>query len=211
MIRRITLTLMMVVLVVPSALIGQNIRQSYSGKLGFYAPGDGLNNGLMIGADGITEFLRFDFSLNLTADLYFKQSFNFFKDPKPEILRQQIVLLPIHAGAAYKIVDVDDAESRIYVELVRDTICIFTESIIAVIPAACWVVPSRSRSPGTAEISSPSCSQGFSSGRYLWNRNGTLLQETRTLWELTRSSSIRRDSALPWDFSTDRHHAVNPQ
>lgn len=115
MTKTIILTMLTLMAFVPSALIGQNIRQSYSGKLGFYAPGDGLNNGLMIGADGITEFLRFDFSLNLTADLYFKQSFNFFKDPKPEILRQQIVLIPIHAGAAYKIFDVADAESRGYV------------------------------------------------------------------------------------------------
>lgn len=92
----------------------QNIRQTYSGKFGFYAPGEGLGNGLMLGVDGITEFLRYDFSLNLTADVYLKQSFNFFKDPKPEIVRQQIVLIPIHAGAAYKVLDVPDAESRIY-------------------------------------------------------------------------------------------------
>lgn len=108
------LILAMTGLLTVPAVQGQNIRQSYSGKFGFYAPGDGLNNGLMIGVDGITEFLHYDFSLNLTADAYLKQSFNFFQDPKPEIVRQQILLIPIHAGAAYKVLDIPDAESRVY-------------------------------------------------------------------------------------------------
>jgi hypothetical protein len=93
----------------------QNTRQAYSGKIGFYSPGDGLNNGLMIGADGITEFLHYDFFLNLSADLYLKQSFNFFKDPKPDIVQQQIILIPISVGGAYQLFNVPDADSRGYV------------------------------------------------------------------------------------------------
>lgn len=97
-----------------TTVLGQNTRQAYSGKFGLYSGSDGLNNGLMIGADGITEFLRYDFFLNLGAELYLKQTFNFFKDPKPEILQQQIVLLPLSGGGAYKIFDVADADSRGY-------------------------------------------------------------------------------------------------
>ncbi len=92
----------------------QNIHQQYSGKIGFYNPDKGLNNGLMIGADGITEFLHYDFFLNLSADLYFKQSFNFYNDPKPDIVQHQVILIPIGAGGAYKLLDVADADSRIY-------------------------------------------------------------------------------------------------
>lgn len=98
-----------------SVLHAQNTRQAYSGKFGLYSGSDGLNNGLMIGADGITEFLRYDFFLNLGAELYLKQTFNFFKDPKPEILQQQIVLLPMSAGGAYKLFDIPDADSRGYI------------------------------------------------------------------------------------------------
>ncbi len=95
--------------------MAQNLRQSYSGKFGFYAPSDGLNNGVMLGADGITEFLQYDFFLNLSADVYLKKSFNFFKDPKPLILQQQIVLIPLGGGAAYKVFDVVGADSRGYI------------------------------------------------------------------------------------------------
>lgn len=93
---------------------GSNLRQSYSGKFGFYSPSDGLNNGLLFGVDGITEFVHYDFFLSGTIDLYLKQTFNFFKDPKPEILRQQIALLPLQAGFGYKIVDLRDADTRMY-------------------------------------------------------------------------------------------------
>ncbi|HEX9614204.1 MAG TPA: hypothetical protein VGA55_01790 [Bacteroidota bacterium] len=98
-----------------AAAVSQNTRQAYSGKIGFYSPSDGLNNGLMLGADGITEFLKYDFFLNLSADLYFKQSFNFFKDPKPEVVQQQIILIPLSVGGAYELFDVPDADSRGYI------------------------------------------------------------------------------------------------
>lgn len=53
-----------------------NLRQYYSGKFGFYQPSDGLNNGLMFGIDGITEFLRYNFILTGAVDLYTKQTIN---------------------------------------------------------------------------------------------------------------------------------------
>jgi len=107
-------TILLVVFLTATAL-SQNTRQAYSGKFGFYAPSDGLNNGLMLGVDGITEFLHYDFFLNLSADLYLKQTFNFFKDPKPDVIRQQIVLIPISVGGAYQLFNVPDADSRAYV------------------------------------------------------------------------------------------------
>lgn len=91
-----------------------NLRQFYSGKFGFYQPGEGLNNGLLFGVDGITEFVHYQFFLSGTIDLYLKQTFNFFQDPKPEILQQQILLLPLQAGFGYRIAEVPDADTRLY-------------------------------------------------------------------------------------------------
>lgn len=93
---------------------GSNLRQSYSGKFGFYSPSDGLNNGLLFGVDGITEFVHYNFFLSGTIDLYLKQTFNFFKDPKPDIVQQQIALIPLQAGFGYKVVDIRDADTRMY-------------------------------------------------------------------------------------------------
>ncbi len=109
------LGLILLFVVASTSALGQNTRQAYSGKFGLFSGSDGLNNGLMIGADGITEFLRYDFFLNLGAELYLKKTFNFFKDPKPDIVQQQIVLIPITGGAAYKFLDVEDADTRAYV------------------------------------------------------------------------------------------------
>ncbi len=91
-----------------------NLRQSYSGKFGFYSPSDGLNNGLLFGVDGITEFVHYDFFLSGTIDLYLKQNFNFFEPPRPDVVNQQIILLPLQAGFGYKIADIKDADTRIY-------------------------------------------------------------------------------------------------
>lgn len=90
------------------------LRQYYSGKIGFYQPGDGLNNGLLLGVDGITEFVKYNIGLSGAIDFYQKQSFNFFKDPKPQIQQQAIVLLPLHASIGYKLADVSDADLRIF-------------------------------------------------------------------------------------------------
>ena len=54
----------------------RNITQYYSGKFGFYNPGDGLNNGLIFGIDGITEFNHYNFFLSGSVDLYFKKTFD---------------------------------------------------------------------------------------------------------------------------------------
>lgn len=91
------------------------LRQYYSGKFGFYQPGDGLNNGLLLGIDGITEFVRYNMAVSGSIDLYQKQSFNFFKDPKPQVQQQGIVLLPLHANLGYKLFEVPDADLRTFI------------------------------------------------------------------------------------------------
>ena len=57
-----------------------NLRQSYSGKFGFYQPGTGLNNGLLLGVDGITEFVQYNFFLSGAVDLYPKQTIDIFSN-----------------------------------------------------------------------------------------------------------------------------------
>ena len=91
------------------------LRQYYSAKLGFYSPSDGLNNGLLVGVDGITEFTRYNFFLAGALDAYLKQSIDIFHDPKPDIKSQQMILLPLHMNVGYKIFDIDDANTRGYV------------------------------------------------------------------------------------------------
>lgn len=92
-----------------------NLRQYYSGKFGFYQPSDGLNNGLMFGIDGITEFLRYNFILTGAIDFYTKQTIGIFnKDPKPNVLQQAVVLLPLHVNAGMQLFNVQDADSRGY-------------------------------------------------------------------------------------------------
>lgn len=59
---------------------GKNIKHSYSGKFGFYNPSDGLNNGLLFGVDGITEFIHYNFFISGAADIYFKKTL-FFRQP----------------------------------------------------------------------------------------------------------------------------------
>src|ERR1041385_8262264 len=73
-----------------------NLRQYYGGKFGFYQPSDGLNNGLLVGVDGITEFVHYNFFLSGAVDLYVKQTFSNFKDPQPDITQQSMILLPLH-------------------------------------------------------------------------------------------------------------------
>ena len=46
------------------------LTQYYSGKVGFYSPSNGLNNGLILGVDGITEFNKFNFFLSGDIDFY---------------------------------------------------------------------------------------------------------------------------------------------
>lgn len=91
-----------------------NIRQYYSGKFGFYQPGDGLNNGIMFGLDGVTEFVHYDIFLNGAVDLYYKQTFNVFKN-SPDILQQAIVLIPLHVNIGYQFFNADKADSRGYI------------------------------------------------------------------------------------------------
>lgn len=91
-----------------------NLRQYYSGKVGFYSPGDGLNNGLLFGIDGITEFVHHNFFLSGAVDVYYKQTFDIFKEPKPDVSSQSIILLPLNANFGYQLLDFPTADSRLY-------------------------------------------------------------------------------------------------
>ena len=94
-----------------------NLKQYYSGKFGFYQPGDGLNNGLVLGVDGITEFLHYHFFIGGAIDLYPKQTFDFFTGPsKPrDVVQQSIILVPLHVNAGYQFFDIPNADSRGYI------------------------------------------------------------------------------------------------
>ena len=93
----------------------RNITQYYSGKFGFYNPGDGLNNGLIFGIDGITEFNHYNFFLSGSVDLYFKKTFDIFTNPHPSsISDQQMILLPLHINLGYKLGEIPDADTRFY-------------------------------------------------------------------------------------------------
>lgn len=93
----------------------KKITQYYSGKFGFYNPSDGLNNGLLFGLDGITEFNRYNFFLSGSADLYYKKTFDIFVNPHPSsISDQQMVLIPLQVNLGYKLATIEDADTRIY-------------------------------------------------------------------------------------------------
>ncbi|HTK83386.1 MAG TPA: hypothetical protein VL633_13960 [Bacteroidota bacterium] len=100
-----------------------NTIQFYSGKFGYYHPGDGLNNGLLFGIDGITEFTHYNFFLSGAIDVYPKQTIDIFEDPQPgggappNVTQQQMILLPLHLNAAYKLFEVTDADTRGYIGL----------------------------------------------------------------------------------------------
>ncbi|MCK9209918.1 MAG: hypothetical protein M0P61_03670 [Ignavibacteriaceae bacterium] len=91
-----------------------NLSQFYSGKFGFYSPSNGLNNGLLIGVDGITEFNKYNFFLSGDIDLYQKKTFDIFEEPKPNISDQLMLLLPLHINFGYQLAQIPDADTRIY-------------------------------------------------------------------------------------------------
>jgi hypothetical protein len=91
------------------------LRQSYNGKFGFYRPSPAISNGLVVGADGMTEFVRYDIFASLGLDLYLKQSFNPFVGSSPRIDQQSLILIPVTLGGGYKVIDIRDADSRLYV------------------------------------------------------------------------------------------------
>lgn len=72
----------------------KKIKQYYSGKFGLYVPSKELNNGLILGIDGITEFNKFNFFLSGSIDLYFKKTFDIFSEPKPSVSDQTILIIP---------------------------------------------------------------------------------------------------------------------
>lgn len=91
-----------------------NLSQYYSGKFGFYNPSDGLNNGLLIGVDGITEFNNYNFFLSGDVELYQKKTIDIFREPKPKISDQLILLLPLHINFGYKLAQIREADTKIY-------------------------------------------------------------------------------------------------
>ncbi|MGB2867518.1 MAG: hypothetical protein WBD36_03635 [Bacteroidota bacterium] len=91
-----------------------NLRQFYSGKFGFFQPSDGLNNGLLLGIDGITEFVHYDFFLSGVIDLYQKQTISIFRSPQPDVSRQAMFLLPLHINVGIKLFEAQDADTRAY-------------------------------------------------------------------------------------------------
>ena len=91
-----------------------NLRQYVSAKVGFYSPATGLNNGLLFGLDGITEFLRHDFILSGAVDLYFKRTFDMFTATKPNVLDQSMVIIPLHVNVGYQVLNVPSADTRVY-------------------------------------------------------------------------------------------------
>ena len=95
----------------------KNVTQYYSGKFGFYNPSDGLNNGLLFGVDGITEFNKYNFFLSGAADVYYKKTFDIFTatgQNHPSVSDQQMVLIPLHINLGYKLGEIPDADSRFY-------------------------------------------------------------------------------------------------
>ena len=90
------------------------LTQYYSGKVGFYNPSDGLNNGLIVGIDGITEFNKLNFFLSGDIDFYPKKTVDIFYSPKPDITDQTIYLLPLHVNFGYKFLDIKDADTKFY-------------------------------------------------------------------------------------------------
>jgi hypothetical protein len=91
-----------------------NLKQYYSGKFGFYQASDGLNNGLLFGIDGITEFVHYRLILSGAIDFYQKQNFGIFKNPPARINQQAMILLPLHASVGVQLASVADADTRAY-------------------------------------------------------------------------------------------------
>jgi hypothetical protein len=92
----------------------QDLTQSYGGKIGFYDPAGGLNNGLLLGIDGITEFNNYNFFLSGALDFYYKETIDIFNNPKPTLTSQQVFIVPLHANFGYKIYQVPDAATKLY-------------------------------------------------------------------------------------------------
>lgn len=91
-----------------------NTKQYYSGKFGFYSPDKKLNDGILFGIDGITEFNHYDFFLSGAIDLYQKKTFDFFNTPKPNISDQLLLLIPLHINGAYQLAEIPNADTKFY-------------------------------------------------------------------------------------------------
>ena len=87
-----------------SAGSAQSFYQEYSARAGYFSPHKGLNNGFIFGADG--SFILPDYRLvvSLSGDCYIKRTVDLFEEPKPEIVRQQVLLVPVAVGVSYQVV-----------------------------------------------------------------------------------------------------------
>ena len=87
-----------------SAGIAQSVYQEYTARAGFYAPRKGLNNGFIFGADGLFILPDYRLVVSLSGDCYIKQTVDLFEEPKPQIVKQQILLVPMAVGVSYQVV-----------------------------------------------------------------------------------------------------------
>jgi hypothetical protein len=91
-----------------------NLRQYYSGKFGYYRPAAELNDGLILGIDGVTEFIHYRFTLTGAIDIYQKQTIGVYKNDRATNIQQTVVLIPMHVSAGYKLLELPDADTRAY-------------------------------------------------------------------------------------------------
>lgn len=83
----------------------QNFYQEYSARAGYFSPHKGLNNGFIFGADGSFILPDYRIVLRFSGDCYIKQTVDLFEEPKPQIVRQQVLLVPIGVSVSYQVVE----------------------------------------------------------------------------------------------------------
>jgi len=83
----------------------QSYYQNYSARAGYFSPHKGLNNGFIFGADGSFVLPNERLVISLSGDCYIKQTVDLFEEPKPQIVRQQVLLVPIAVGVSYQVVE----------------------------------------------------------------------------------------------------------
>ena len=112
------LVLMLIIICISikaQSLTGKNdssLGQYYSIKVGYFNPQKGLNNGLLLGLDGITEFYKYNFFLSGDVDFYRKKTVSIYA--APDITDQSVMIFPLHINLAYKAFELPDAETKFY-------------------------------------------------------------------------------------------------
>ena len=98
-----------------SAGTAQSFYQEYSARAGYFSPYKGLNNGFIFGADGSFILPDYRIVLRFSGDCYVKQTVDLFEEPKPQVVKQQILLVPIAVGVSYQMVQPTGAGLRVSV------------------------------------------------------------------------------------------------